>query len=83
MKEPNITQQRSLQRLEPLHIADPYSQAGAAELAEMIRHYWLERGYRGVVTWVAPIKERKNLFAARSNIGPTGFPPKERALVAA
>ena len=74
----NITRQRERQRLEPLHIADPYSLEGAKELGGMIREHWLDRGYRGIQVWLAPIKERKDLFMVRSNIGPAGYPPRER-----
>lgn len=69
---------------------DNCGEVGARRLADKIRRYWVERGYVGIRTSTAKlggIKPRragvKPVWIVMSNIGPTGYPPKDMQLLAA
>lgn len=63
---------------------------GAWALARKIEAYWIKRRYMGVEAHVINFRvmidgrhegasgERWNIWGVRSNIGPYGFPPRER-----
>lgn len=51
---------------------------GAGVLAGYIDSYWRARGYAGIVTERYEITT--GVFGIRSNIGPTGFPPRVKAV---
>jgi hypothetical protein len=65
----------------------------AQKLRARIERYWRARGYDGIKTrWeymsrhdVAPEEKTGSLdwWAVRSNIGPSGFPPRKREQLAA
>jgi hypothetical protein len=66
-----------------------YSKPGAGALAKKISAYWKARGYSGIETWVEPVwavrpeDQEGRPYQVRSNIGPSGFPPRKSELAAA
>jgi hypothetical protein len=60
-----------------MFLPDHLSQDGAERLAKRIAGWWRSRGYHGIACVVQPLDFGKSVrFIVRSNIGPTGFPPK-------
>jgi hypothetical protein len=62
-------------------MTDHLSKSGAHSLAAQIKDYWTARGYSGIQTSITPINMsgmaiQEPSYAVRSNIGPSGFPPK-------
>lgn len=63
---------------------DGMSEIGARKLAGAIEQHWHAQGYHGIKTFYDVRKveidpatgKEKKLWFVRSNIGPTGFPPK-------
>jgi hypothetical protein len=55
---------------------DYYSQYGAGVLAATIDAYWRERGYLGIRVSRFEVWPGAGVFGIRSNIGPTGYPPR-------
>lgn len=70
---------------------DPYesdlsSKSGAERIAKRIENYWAMRGYSLIKTSIYPVKTlfqtrgtRSPIYGVVSNIGPTGYPPREPA----
>lgn len=54
-----------------------YTKRGARALAHTIQRYWTGRGYFAIAAEAVPI-EGTGLFGIGSNIGPDGFPPREK-----
>jgi hypothetical protein len=51
----------------------------ANRLAATIREYWVKHGYLGIDVRVVPEGEdKRRIFPIWSNIGPYGWPPKEK-----
>lgn len=53
----------------------------AEEQAQMIREYWIERGFLGIEVRLEfhPCRaDRGPSYNVKTNIGPNGYPPKER-----
>lgn len=71
---------------------DYHTQDGATILANKIRQYWIDREYDGILLSITPARvrdnwgrdlvERNNFWIIKSNIGPLGYPPKERQCIA-
>lgn len=61
----------------------PSSQVGAERLAKTIRDYWRGQGFNGIRTSLVEIRVDAGAssylfgYGVRSNIGPTGYPPRE------
>jgi hypothetical protein len=65
-------------------LPDTLTQEGAEKLARQIESYWLSRGFAGIETRIERIVSQINgkdygTYAVRSNLGPSGHPPKFRA----
>jgi hypothetical protein len=65
-----------------------FTERGAKMLGKRIEGYWRNRGYVGIQTHLiehvvddgmCEPGERKTIYFVRSNIGPLGYPPKEKA----
>lgn len=63
-----------------------FTRGNAQTLREWIEHHWHSKGYLGIRTWLEPRwiegvtiggKPAPGSWYVRSNIGPTGFPPRE------
>lgn len=55
---------------------DYFTKYGAGVLAEAIERYWRDRGYFGIVAKRHLIDGMAATYGVRSNIGPSGFPPR-------
>ena len=64
----------------PANGFDHGSRQGAKKMAARIIEYWQSRGCHGIEAWAEPVvKTRRGMvWGVRSNIGPDGFPPKDR-----
>lgn len=60
--------------------ADCYTEFGAGLLASQIESYWRSCGFRGIRA--ERFEVMPGFFGVRSNIGPDGYPPREREKVA-
>ncbi len=69
---------------------DNLSQVAATRLADRIKQFWIARNYQGIKTHIeaARVRDRwghklvgreDSIWIIKSNIGPLGYPPKERA----
>lgn len=57
----------------------PDTPEGSARLARLITEYWFERGFAGIAVETVPIYAGPGLhYAIRSNIGRSGYPPRQR-----
>jgi|TARA_R100000501_G_C2582349_1_gene85150 hypothetical protein len=61
------------------------SKQGAEQIAARIKEYWRARGYTGLTTHLSCVNTRSKtidhrwIWQVRSNIGPTGYPPRGKA----
>lgn len=55
---------------------DFYTAFGAAMLCTDIEAYWRKRGYDGIRAVRFEIAGSPGHFGVRSNLGPTGYPPR-------
>lgn len=59
---------------------DLYTRHGAQVLADIVRDFWLAKGFRGIVTQTFVVDGTRATYGVTSNIGPTGYPPRSVVL---
>lgn len=59
---------------------DNMTRGGSARLAKAIENHWKVRGYKGILAWREEIPGMDDVYRVRSNIGPSGFPPRQHTL---